>query len=249
MVLDGSISYADVTNARWVPFVIDNTVADELAILPSALDEAQKFDTAGQRYQLLIHTGADHLVWSTEDRFDDAIADVGNPARVTRPGAFTYAFETGKTDVADGIGPTGDYWLDGLAARNPADQSTVTADDRALPDPAVALRRSGPTPVRTPVPGYTQGLTWALGAAPAAQAALSLKLGNVARASIDAAQARLRTGTVTVQSDGATTLGLTGLYRRTRVRLAGRTVARAGRAGTASVALPAGSSTITLTRR
>ena len=69
-------------------------------------------------------------------------------------------------------------------------------------------------------------------------AALSFTLG---RAGIAPGQA----ATISVQTDGATTLGLTGLAPGQRVRVGGRTVT-ASPSGTASVALAAGTSTVTL---
>ena len=48
------------------------------------------FDKLGQRYDLFIHTGADHLAFATEDRFGDAVTALGDPVRTTNPGAFTY---------------------------------------------------------------------------------------------------------------------------------------------------------------
>ena len=50
------------------------------------LAQAQAFDTAGQRYDLFIHTGGDHLAFATEDRFSDAVAALGHPVRDDQPG-------------------------------------------------------------------------------------------------------------------------------------------------------------------
>ena len=40
-----------------------------------------------QRYNLFIHTGGDHLVYATEDKFSDAVAALGKPVRTVNPGA------------------------------------------------------------------------------------------------------------------------------------------------------------------
>ena len=81
-----------VANARWIPYVIDQTYADELVPTTGVIAQAQAFDQAAQRYDLFIHTGADHLAFATEDRFSDAVAALGSPVRTTQPGAFTYAW-------------------------------------------------------------------------------------------------------------------------------------------------------------
>ena len=57
---------------------------------PACSPRPRRFDALGQRYDLFIHTGADHLGFAVEDRFSDAVAALGNPVRQADPGAFTY---------------------------------------------------------------------------------------------------------------------------------------------------------------
>jgi len=52
--------------------------------------QTQAFDRLGQRYDLFIHSGGDHLAFAIQDRFSGAISALGSPVRATRPGAFTY---------------------------------------------------------------------------------------------------------------------------------------------------------------
>ena len=94
--------------------MIDQTYADELVPTTGVLAQAQGFDTLGQRYDLFIHTGADHLGFAIEDRFSDAVAALGNPVRQTNPGAFTYDWYPSLNSATLGIGATGDYWISGL---------------------------------------------------------------------------------------------------------------------------------------
>ena len=66
--------------------MIDQTYADELVPTTGVIAQAQAFDTLGQRYDLFIHTGADHLGFAVEDRFSDAVTALGNPVAHDRPG-------------------------------------------------------------------------------------------------------------------------------------------------------------------
>ena len=132
-----------VPNARWIPYVIDQTYADELVPTTGVIAQAQAFDRAAQRYDLFIHTGADHLAFATEDRFSDAVA-----AWATRCAPPTPARSpmTGipASSGALGIGATGDYWLSGLAARNDMSGTVagIVANDAALPARALTALRS-----------------------------------------------------------------------------------------------------------
>ena len=104
-----------IANARWIPYVIDQTYADELVPTTGVIAQAQGFDQLGQRYNLFIHTGADHLEFATEDRFGDVVSALGSPVRTTNPGVFTYRWYPSLNSSQLGIGATGDYWLSGLS--------------------------------------------------------------------------------------------------------------------------------------
>lgn len=210
----------------------------------------QAFDQAGQRYDLFIHTGADHLAFATEDRFSDAVAALGSPVRTTTPGAFTYDWYPSLSSSALGIGATGDYWLSGLAARTSASGTVagIVANDAALPRRAVTARRSGPSLVTQPLPGTNTSLSWKLGARAAARPRMRLTLSDVAALTVDSAAARLRTGTIIVRTDGPTRLSIAHLRRGTRVLVAGRRVATARAAGRATVRLSSGVSVVKLMR-
>jgi Prolyl oligopeptidase family len=231
-----------IANARWIPYVIDQTYADELVPTTGVLAQAQGFDQLGQRYNLFIHTGADHLVFTTEDRFGDVVSALGSPVRSTNPGVFTYRWYPSLDSSQLGIGATGDYWLSGLSARSGAygTLATIHADDSALPDPAVTDQRFGPRLVTQPLPGTNSGLSWALGPRPAARRAMTLDLTDVSGLTIDDSAARLPTGTITLTSDGPSRLGIINLPPGTGVYEGPRRVALAGRSGAVSVSLEGG---------
>jgi hypothetical protein len=239
-----------VANARWIPYVIDQTYADELVPTTGVIDQARVFSSLGQRYDLFIHTGADHLIYATEDRFGDAVAALGSPALVSDPGSFTYGWYPSLDDSRLGIGATGDYWVSALAARSSAygQIATVQADDQALAQPAVSVHPFGPALVTQPLPGTESGLSWQLGGRPPTRPRMSLSLTDVSDLTIDARRARLPLGTITLTSDGATRLTVAELARGTELLEHGRRLATAGRRGVVSARLPAGRSVLVLVR-
>lgn len=239
-----------IGNARWIPYVMDHTFADELVPVQGVISQAQVFDKLGQRYDLFIHTGGDHLAFATEDRFGDAVARVGMPVRKVNPGAFTYSWYPSLDNAALGIGATGDYWLSGLAARDRSfgKIATVDAVDQARPEPAVTDVRSGPSLVTQPIPGTETRLTWKLGARPAAHKRMTLTLSDVSALTLDASAARLRLGTITLHADGTTRFTIIHLQRGTEVLEHGRVVARAGRRGMAAVTVRSGTTVLRLVR-
>ncbi len=237
-----------IANARWIPYVIDQTYADELVPTTGVVAQAQGFDQLGQRYNLFIHTGADHLAFASEDRFGDAVNAVGRPVRTVNPGMFSYSWYPSLNSSGLGIGATGDYWLSGLGARSGAygTLARIDATDAALPDPAITDQRFGPRLVTQPLPGTNSGLSWQLGARPAPQRHMDLRLMNVSKLTIDDRAARLPSGTIVVNTDGPTRLGIVNLNPGTGVYEGARRVARAGRSGAVSVGLRSGRTVLVL---
>jgi hypothetical protein len=239
-----------IGNARWIPYVMDHTYADELVPVQGVISQAQVFDQLGQRYDLFIHTGGDHLAFSVEDRFGDAVAAVGMPVRTLNPGSFSYSWYPSLDSAALGVGATGDYWLGGLVARDRSygKIASIDAIDRARPDPAVTAQRSGPSLVTQPLPGTETRLTWQLGRRPVAVKRMTLTLNDVSGLTLDASAANLRLGTITLHTDGTTRFRIVHLQRGTEVLEAGRIVARAGRRGVAAVTLRRGTTVLRLVR-
>jgi dienelactone hydrolase len=239
-----------IANARWVPYVIDHTYADELVPVSGVITQAQDFDRLDQRYDLFIHTGGDHNAFALEDRFGDAVAAVGAPVRTVNPGRFSYSWYPSLDRPSLGIGATGDYWLSRLGARDKAygKIATIRADDSARPDRSISAHRSGPSLVTQPLPGTETKLTWQLGSRPKPHPKMRLTLTDVSGFNIDALAAKLRTGTITVVSDGSTRVTISRLIRGTLVLEHGRRVATANRRGVASVKLGAGTTVLKLVR-
>ncbi|WP_249009510.1 prolyl oligopeptidase family serine peptidase [Conexibacter sp. DBS9H8] len=241
-----------LANAKWIPYVIDQTFGDELVPTTGVLAQANTFATLGERYQLFVHTGGDHLIYATEDRFGDAVTALGNPVRAVDPGSFTYDWYPSLDSTRDGIGATGDYWVSGLAARERAygTIASVIADDQAIPEPATTPVRDGTSLVTEPIPGTHTGLVWRLGARSRARPQLTLALRDVAALTVDMAEARLTRGIVRVTSDGPARLTLADLPAGATVRLisprTGRVVPRRDRC---TVIIGTGTTTIRILPR
>jgi len=224
-------------NARWLPYQVTQGAVDELVPVPGALQQVQELDSLGYRYRLEFYPTEDHLVYATQDRFDSQADALGTPRRTVDPGHVTYAWYP-RLDRADlGIGATTAYWMSGLSARTVQPGTVAEVDARALavPDPAVTVVRSGPTPLSDPVPGTLFDLTWRLGARPAATPGLQLQLKDVKTLTVDARRAELGCGArISATSDGPALLTVSGLP-------AG---ARLGTATGTQTTLPAGQSTV-----
>jgi hypothetical protein len=237
-----------IANARWVPYVIDHTYADELVPVTGVIAQAQTFDRLGQRYDLFIHTGGDHLAFAVEDRFGGAVAALGLPGLKTNPDTFGYSWYPSLKSALFGIGATGDYWLHDLRAGDTAFGviASVQAHDAALPDPTVTDQRFGPSLVTQPLPGTETGLRWKLGTRPKPRKTMTLRLTDVVGLSLDAAAAKLKTGTITIFTDRGTRFEIKNLARGTQVLERGHRVAAANRHGVVSVNLHSGKTVLML---
>jgi pimeloyl-ACP methyl ester carboxylesterase len=250
---DDGTSVPLLANARWLPYFIAHGAADQLVPVAGVVEHVADIDGLGLRHRFELYPALDHLAWAAADLFASPAAHMGAGKRTRDPGRITYSWFPHLRRPELGIGPTGAYWVRGLRARNagPGVLASVDITSAARPDPAVTpVRASGPvlTSDTPPVAGTFSELTWQLGSRPAAQRRITARLVDVAALSFALGRAGIAPGqaaTISVQTDGATTLGLTGLAPGQRVRIGGRTVT-ASSSGTTSVALAAGTSTVTL---
>jgi hypothetical protein len=236
-----------LVNAQWIPYVMTYGGIDELVPFTSGLEQISDFDKLGYRYYAVLYPAEDHVVFATQNDFAPATSQLGHLDRVINPGAFTFTWYPDLVSSQLGIGPTGDYWVSGLLARNaaPGTLATIRASSAAIPDPAV-------TPVDHtgvadgPTPAVTESQTWTTGATPAAQQVLDLSLTDVAAASVDTARAGLHCPAVHVDTDGPTELTLGEVDPGTRVMEGARRVATASASGQATVPLAAGTTNFQL---
>lgn len=247
-----------LVNLRWIPYVMTCGGIDELVPVTGCDTQAQDIESLGYRVDEFLYPTEDHLVYATQNDFGPPDAALAHPPadRELDPGSFTFVWypnlDSGPSGIdgagaAGEIGPSRDYWVSGLSARQsaPGDTATLVADDAAIPDPAVTASASiTPGPSASPTPYVESSESWALGAIPRPAQTLSLTLTNVAGATVDATAAGLTCAAVTVDTDGPTDLGFTHLEPGHPLTSNGATVATASPSGTASVALATGATTL-----
>jgi hypothetical protein len=244
VTLAGSVgNVVELENLRQLPVYLAGGAADELVPAPIEKAQADALGALGYRYRWLLYPAEDHVAFELQDGFADAAQYMGNARRVLNPAHVTLrwaAKDTGPTyNPATGIltgtaisttqrpdlgvGTTGAYWLRSLKARPGVAYGRVDAVSSALADPAftATTARSLLLP-GTPTPAVVTEQTWALGASPTRSPRLTLDLRGVQAATVLLHDAGLPTtgcSTLTVTSDGATSLTLAGSRSSARTKL------------------------------
>ena len=234
-----------LVNAKWIPYVMTYGALDELVPFTGGVEQVEDLNKLGYRYYAVLYPAEDHLVFAAQNDFAPAISQLGHLDRVLHPGSFTFNWYPDAASSTLGIGPEGDYWIGGLAARSatPGELATVTASSGAIPEPAQTLEHQTGT-TSGPTPAVTDSQTWTPGAAPAPQQTLTLGLTDVAAVSVNTVGAQLKCALTTVTSDGPTALTLLHLRHNSAVKEGRTRVAKASSEGTATVDLPQGTSTL-----
>ena len=234
-----------VGNGKWIPYVMTYGALDELVPFTGGLEQVEAFNNLGYRYYAVLYPAEDHLVFATQNDFAPATSQLGHLERVQDPGSFTFSWYPDVDSSSLGIGPTGDYWVSGLQARSgaPGELATVSASSGAI-------REAQETPEHHtgvtdgPTPAVTDSLTWAPGARPRARQALTLGLTDVAALTLETAGTKLKCGSLTVTSDGASALTLAQLRPESAITEDGTTLATVPASGSATVNVTAGTSTL-----
>jgi hypothetical protein len=234
-----------IVNAQWIPYVMTYGALDELVPFSGGLEQVEAFNKLGYRYYAVLYPAEDHLVFATQNDFAPATSQLGHLERAHNPGSFTFSWYPDLDASSLGIGPSGDYWVSGLQARDsaPGAIATVSAYSAALREAAkIVEHHTGTTD--GPTPAVTDSLTWTAGARPRARQAITLKLTNVAAISLETARTKLKCGSLTATSDGASTLTLLQLRPESTVTENGEPLESASPSGVASVGLTTGTSTL-----
>ena len=234
-----------IVNGKWIPYVMTYGALDELVPFTGGLEQVEDFNKLGYRYYALLYPAEDHLVFASQNDFAPATSQLGDRERVQDPGSFTFTWYPELDSSALGIGPSGDYWVSGLQARNsgPGVLATVTASSAAIREPQETVEHHTGT-ADGPTPAVTDSLTWKAGATPAARQALTLQLTNVAAASVETAKAGLKCATITAASDGPSALTLLQLRPGSAVTDNGAALGSAPASGSETVSLASGTSTL-----
>jgi hypothetical protein len=236
-------------NVHWVREVMSSSYADELSVYSGVLEQARRFDAAGNRFSLFSTSSGEHLVSAVADGFATQVHALGGTPRVTRrPGTIDYSWCPQVVNTKLGLGPTSVYWLSDFSQRTtdtPSSVSRVVARDAALPEPGTMqeVTNSVAAPPDSP-PMQVRTERWRIGPTPPARRTFDLVLTNVRTLAVNAAVAKLPGGTAEVRSDGATWFSLTHLTPRTKVKGPHGAVT-AGRDGTVTLELPASTTQIT----
>lgn len=236
-------------NAKWLPYYHAHGMLDELVpYSDEALPTIEKLDSLGYRYVFDTYPTKDHIVWSLEDGNDLAGEWIAERDRTRRlnTGQITYRWFPREVNKKWGIGPTGAWWVRGIAARDrDAPSARIRAVSLALPEKPVTIKRSE-TPMVDPngSPVTRRTLRWVRGQRPAPKPLMNLRLTNVARVRLDMDSTglwRYRRSTIRVSSDGPATIRLAQLPPDAAVFLNGKPSDRTPTVGK-------GSSTIRIVR-
>ena len=230
-----------IVNARWIRYVMTYGAIDELVPFTGGVEQVEAFNKLGYRYYAVLYPAEDHMVFALQNDFAPATSQLGSLERVKTPGSFTFAWYPDLDSSSLGIGPTGDYWVSDLGARDssPGTLASVSAGSGGLPEPEQKTEHHTAA-VDGPTPAIADSLTWSPGPTPKSSRTLTLALSDVATLAVDTKAAKLKCATVTASSDGPATLTLLGLRAGASVTENGATLASASSSGSAAVPLPAG---------
>ncbi|ORV61688.1 peptidase [Mycobacterium europaeum] len=240
-----------LVNARWLPYVIAHGLVDELVPFPSAAEQVLELDRLGYRHRFTVYPFEDHIAWVLQDKFEDPIAHMETGLRQADPGHITFAWHPQLVRDDLGIGPHRVWWLSGLAA-DPAVTARrgaiaeVDARSYARPDPTHTVRHHRGVILNfDPTPGVYTELDWRVGPPVGPLPYLTLRLSGVAAITVDvqrAGLAALPASTITVATDTAARITLSGLP-------AGVSVHLDGQPAEPTLAVPVGRHRITLAAR
>ena len=220
-----------LVNARWLPYVIAHGLVDELVPFASAAEQVLELDRLGYRHRFTVYPLEDHIAWVLQDKFEDPIAHMETGLRQADPGHITFAWHPQLVRDDLGIGPHRVWWLSGLTA-DPAVTARrgaiaeVDARSYARPDPTHTVQHHRGFILNfDPTPGVYSELDWRVGPTVGPLPYLTLRLTGVAGITVDvqrAGLAALPASTITVATDTAARITLSGLPAGASVQLDGQ---------------------------
>ena len=225
-----------VGNFRHMPFVVFEGTDDELVPFTGPMAQTNTMLANKQPYRFYLYDGYEHFTFAISDEFSLGAQYLGGARRVTDPAEVTYTripcFDPAMWNPSYGHVADGAYWVHSITLRAGPKQATcvdpnaslsavnqsgsVDVTSQAIPqltDIGSPVAGAGPAPDQTGTFQMT-GYDPAPGAPLPTANALTVSLTNVASVRVDGIQARLSDAsplTVTVTSDGASRVRLTGL--------------------------------------
>ncbi|MCU1428154.1 MAG: peptidase, partial [Actinomycetia bacterium] len=243
-----------LANAINLPYYVGHGGVDELVPVSGVIQQVQDMMALGLRVRFELFPSQGHVSWAVSDLFASPAANMGALTRTRSPHTVSLTWYPALVRSDYGIGTTGAYWVRALNARQsgPGVTARVDATTGAIPSTFAGLVNSaGPlvTSDTPPLVGGYQEQAWQSGPPAPRVAHVDMHVVNVATATLQLARAGFQVsepGTITVQTDGATTLTLTDLAPGEAVTRDGSVVAHANASGIARVALRAGSTPLAM---
>jgi hypothetical protein len=223
-----------VASLRNIPFLMWNSLVDELVPPTDYVPTAETLDRLGYRYELDVFTPGDHLTLAINDQFAPAAAFL-DLAKVNRnPARVTYVIDPTLDYPALGFVADHAYWLSGIKLRDSTPPATgghaqgsidALSDGFGVGDPTPSGTQFGtgtltggnlPTPL-----AYTrQYQTWGPVPSIPRMRRIDLTARNIAAVTINVRRANVGCGVdLHVDTDGPITIELAGC---------GRTIAAGG---------------------
>ena len=217
-----------VASLRNIPFLMWNSLVDELVPPTDYLPTAERFDSLGYRYELDVFTPSDHLTLAINDQYAPAAAFL-DLAKVNRnPAHLTYVVDPTLDYSALGFVADHAYWLSGIRLRDSTPPPTGGHAEGSVDALSHGFGVGDPTPsptqfgtgtltggsLPTPLVYTRQYRTW--GPAPAIPRLkrIDLTARNIAAVTINVKRANVGCGVdLHVDTDGPITIELAGCGR------------------------------------
>ena len=217
-----------VASLRNIPFLMWNSLVDELVPPTDYEPTARRLDSLGYRYELDVFTPSDHLTLAIDDQYAPAAAFLDLTKVNRNPAHVTYVVDPALDYPALGFVADHAYWLSGLRVRSTTPPATGGHAQGSIDALSYGFGAGDPTPsgtqvgagtltggnLPTPLVYTSQYQTW--GPVPSIPRArrLDLTARNIAAVTIDVRRARVGCSVdLHVDTDGPITIALGGCGR------------------------------------
>ena len=223
-----TLTYDMLPSVRHIPFMIWNSVGDELVPYASATFQANKFDSLGYRYEWwsfvvppLFPVFPGHIGLGANDAYQPAADFLGQKRLVTDPAHVTYVRNPKMDYPQYGMVADHAYWVSGVKLRDgsgeaPRGQIDVRSEAFGTGDPVPGATQRGAgllTGGSYPggVPYVSQGKAWGAVPSTPVENVLDITTSNVSEVTIDVARARVDCGVkLNIAGDGPLKVHLAG---------------------------------------
>jgi hypothetical protein len=246
-------------NLRHVPVAIQHGTADELVPSSGVSRQAERFVELGYRHRLYLFHTQEHFGPPIWDQWAEGAAYLKSFQRPERPARITHVRDTAFEQAIERVNNGGvaldfdlgrNHWLRALEPAG--ERATFDGRTLAVPeaDPLLVPEAGGPAGVGQTGPYTMTGLRWEanpLATLPEKANAFEATLTGTRATTLDGAGMALDTrapATGTVTTDTPLSLTLLGEWKRATV--GGKPVDVVRKGGAVTVALPAGTSELTL---